>query len=228
MTGDLNTTSYAVLGLLNIKPWTAYELAAEMEHCFGAFWARAESRTYAEADRLVERGLATKRRELRGRRPRTTYSITAAGRHALRRWLDQPFKALTIDFEGLVRLFLARAGRTEQALATLDQVEHEAEGLLAFGRHAAADYYACRAPFQEEEGHLRAFVFTFMVPLARLMKAWAVETRAEIESWDDLSPDGKGDRAIELIRAAVEGRASPTGPARNETRPPSPSTMTRR
>lgn len=107
-----------------------------------------------------------------------------------------------------VRLFLARAGRTEQALATLDQVEHEAEGLLAFGRHAAADYYVCRAPFQEEEGHLRAFVFTFMVPLARLMKAWAVETRAEIESWDDLSPDGKGDRAIELIRAAVEGRVS--------------------
>src|SRR6266496_2623954 len=51
---DLSTTSYAVLGLLGIKSWTAYELAAEMEHCLGAFWARAESRSYAEAERLVE------------------------------------------------------------------------------------------------------------------------------------------------------------------------------
>ncbi len=202
---DLSTTSYAVLGLLGIKSWTAYELAAEMEHCFGAFWARAESRSYAEAERLVERGLATKTREYVGRRPRTTYAITAAGRGTLKAWLDQPFKALTVEFEGLVRVFLGRAGDKRQLLAVLAQVEAQADELLAYAGHEAAVYYACEAPFQEAEGHLRAFVFTFMVPLARLMKSWAVETMAEVERWRDLSPDGKGERAIEVIRTAVEG-----------------------
>jgi PadR family transcriptional regulator, regulatory protein AphA len=205
--GDLTTTSFAVLGLLNLRSWTAYELAAEMEHCFGYFWPRAESRTYAEADRLVEAGLATKRREYLGRRPRSTYAITPAGRRALRRWLGQPFKALSIDFEGLVRVFLARAGDRNQLGATLDQVEREADELLGFASQAAGAYYACQAPFQAEEGHLRAFVFTFMVPFANVMKTWAQQTRAEIATWEDLSSEGKGDRAIELIRTAV-GQAS--------------------
>jgi len=199
---ELTTTSYAVLGLLNIKPWTAYELAAEMKHCFGAFWPRAESRSYAEADRLVHQGLATAAREYRGKRPRTTYAITAQGREALKEWLDAPFRAFTLEFEGLIRVFLSRAGTKEQLLATLDRVQEEAEAILAFAEMAAQAYYACQAPFQEQEGHVRAFVFTFMVPFAKHMKAWSERTRAQVQTWDDLSPEDKRERAIEIIRSA--------------------------
>lgn len=65
---ELNTTSYAVLGLLSLRPWPAYELAAEMQHCFAPYWPRVQSRTYEQAERLVANGLAAKLEERRGRR----------------------------------------------------------------------------------------------------------------------------------------------------------------
>lgn len=174
-----------------------------MQHCFGYFWPRADSRSYAEADRLVAHGMATAQRDFIGRRPRTTYAITPAGRTALEEWLGSPFKAFTLEFEGLIRVFLARSGSREQLLRTLDRVE--AEALLHFASHAAQAYYECKAPFQDEEGHLRAFVFTVMVPFAQLMQRWAERTRAEVETWADLSPEGKADRAIEIVQGAWGG-----------------------
>lgn len=41
-----------------------------------------------------------------------------------------------------------------------------------------------------------------MVPFAHLMTEWAKATRAEVETWRDLSPEGKAERAIETIRGA--------------------------
>ena len=34
----LTTTSYAILGLLAVKPWTTYELAQQMRRALGQFW----------------------------------------------------------------------------------------------------------------------------------------------------------------------------------------------
>ena len=44
----LTTTSYAILGLLAVKPWTTYELAQQMRRALGQFWPRAESKLYEE------------------------------------------------------------------------------------------------------------------------------------------------------------------------------------
>jgi len=55
----LTTTSYAILGLLAIQPWSTYELAQLMKRSMHFFWPRAESNLYAEPKRLVEAELAT-------------------------------------------------------------------------------------------------------------------------------------------------------------------------
>ena len=78
---SLTTTSYALLGLLNIRPWTTYELAKQVQRSLGWFWPRAERKLYEEPKRLVECGLATATSESTGKRPRTVYSITADGRN---------------------------------------------------------------------------------------------------------------------------------------------------
>ncbi len=44
----LTTTSYAVLGLLAIRPWSTYELAKQMEVSLRNFWPRAERKLYDE------------------------------------------------------------------------------------------------------------------------------------------------------------------------------------
>ena len=64
-------TSYALLGLLAIKPWTTYELAAQMDRTMNRFWPRARSKLYEEPKKLVALGLAQASKEAVGRRPRT-------------------------------------------------------------------------------------------------------------------------------------------------------------
>ena len=73
---ELTTTSYAILGLLAIRPWSTYELAGQMRRNLHYFWPRAESNLYAEPKRLVEGGFAQAQSQPVGKRRRTVYSIT--------------------------------------------------------------------------------------------------------------------------------------------------------
>ena len=40
----LTTTSYAILGLLSLRPWTTYELAEQMQRALGQFWPPRDQR----------------------------------------------------------------------------------------------------------------------------------------------------------------------------------------
>jgi len=80
----LSTTSFAVLGLLALRPWSTYELTRQMKRGLHYFWPSAESGVYEEPKKLVARGLAKAELGHVGRRPRTVYSITPEGRGAPR------------------------------------------------------------------------------------------------------------------------------------------------
>ena len=84
---ELTTTSFAILGLLAIRPWSTYELARQMQRDLRFAWPRAESNLYAEPKKLIAHGLASAASEPRGQRRRTVYTITPAGRRALAGWL---------------------------------------------------------------------------------------------------------------------------------------------
>jgi len=57
-TAPLTTTSYAVLGLLSIRPWSSYELTQQMDRSLGRIWPRAASKLYEEPKKLTARGRA--------------------------------------------------------------------------------------------------------------------------------------------------------------------------
>src|SRR6266545_2781075 len=84
---SLTTTSYAVLAQLTVHPWSTYELARQRVRYFRYVWPRAESAIYREVKRLAAMRLVAAKREFVGKRPRTVYSITEAGRQVLREWL---------------------------------------------------------------------------------------------------------------------------------------------
>src|SRR3954453_22660540 len=83
---ELTPTSFALLGLLSVRPWTTYELAHQTKRSLRFFFPRAERHLYAEAKRLAEAGLAKSDTGFTGKRRSTTYAITPAGRRALRGW----------------------------------------------------------------------------------------------------------------------------------------------
>src|SRR5688572_25609709 len=97
----LTTTSYALLGLLGIRPWTTYELAKQMDRGMNRWWPRARSKLYEEPKKLVAHGLARATRDSVGRRPRTVYTITPAGRRAMAEWLATPAAPPALECEPL-------------------------------------------------------------------------------------------------------------------------------
>jgi DNA-binding PadR family transcriptional regulator len=225
----LHTTAYAILGLLALRPMSAYELAAEVQHCFEYFWPRADVRVYEEAKELVATGHVRAKKEFVGRRRRTSYTITAKGRRALEQWLVWPSQAVSLEFEGLLKVYLARFGTREQLLATLDRTLADAEYMLQVATNVRQVYLECRAPFQEEQGHIWAFIYDFLVAYMQMIHAWAERTKAEVERWADLTPEGKRERALQLFEQTIPAAwLSPTPSSVADEVPPYPGMWRRR
>ena len=130
---ELSTTSYALLALLGVQPFTAYELAQQMERSLADFWPRAQSVLYNEAKNLTAHGLATSERVHTGQRASTRYTITDQGRVALQQWLDTPASGPQLQFEALVQVAFADHGSREQLVRTLD-AHHACETFDGFDK----------------------------------------------------------------------------------------------
>ena len=176
------TTSHALLGLLNLRSWSTYELTKQVRRGLGWFWPRAERKLYDEPKRLVAAGLATATEQRQGRRPRTVYAITPAGRARLRAWLDEPSEPPSLEFEALVRVFFADAGTLAQLRATLDQVaataaarEAELREMIDAARHGPYEF-AGRLP-------LNALALRFQLDHERMVAGWAAWAREQVAGW---------------------------------------------
>jgi DNA-binding PadR family transcriptional regulator len=193
------TTANAILGLLALRPqWSAWELRNELRRNMRYFWPRAESRILAELKRLDGEGLAKAHREMLGRRPRTTYSITEAGRRRVAEWLATPPRGTVLESEPLLRILLGRLGTREQLETAVAQVEREASSLFEIGQTIADEYLSGTAPFQDHLDH-RAFVFDYLVTHADGMRNWAERTRKTLAAWPELTNDERTQRALTLI-----------------------------
>ena len=199
MTDRLTTTSYAVLAQVAVHPWSTYELVRQRVRYFRYVWPRAESAIYREVKRLSAMGLLEGKKEHVGKRARTVYSITEEGREALRGWLATPVSPFAMDFEAMIRVFVAPLGTKEQILSTLHQVRDDAREMLRFGGEVKQEFLDGIAVTQDQ-AYIRALAVDFFISLLNTVEAWTERTLAEIESWEDLSPDGKNERALEKIR----------------------------
>lgn len=199
MAEQLTTTSYAVLAQVAVHPWSTYELAQQRVRYFRYVWPRAESAIYREVKRLNAMGLLDGKKEHVGKRPRTVYSITEMGREALRAWLATPVSPFAMDFEAMIRLFVAPLGTKEQIVTTLTQVRDDAREMLRFGGEVKKEFLEGIAVTQDQV-YIRALAVDFFISLLSTVEGWTERTLEEIGSWDDLSADGKNERALQKIR----------------------------
>src|SRR6266404_7463137 len=116
----MTTTSYAILGLLAIKPWTTHELVQQVDRSLRRIWPRAQSKLYEEPKKLVAHGYATAADDSVGRRRRTRYTITAKGRRALAAWLRQPGEGPVLEFEQLLKVSFSDGGTKADVVANLE------------------------------------------------------------------------------------------------------------
>jgi PadR family transcriptional regulator, regulatory protein AphA len=183
----LTSTSYAVLALLALQPWTTYQLARQMERSLGWIWPRAISRLYEEPKKLVAAGLAVGRPGATGRRRSTVYTITLEGREALAAWLAEPGTGPVLECEALVKVAYADQGTRDGLLANLAALIDDATAKLHFGELIARQYLDGRGPFPERlpwSGLMWRFLWEYHVTVLR----WARWARDQVQAWpEDLS-----------------------------------------
>jgi len=223
-TPPLTTTSYAVLGLLSIKPWSSYELTQQMDRSLGRVWPRAVSKLYEEPKKLVAHGLARSAAERNGQRTRTVYTITAEGRAALRDWLAEPGAGPVLEFEQLLKVFFADGGTTTDLLATLaaaqDWARARSQESLAIGeQYAHGD-----GPFPERLAVLQ-LTSRFLTDFYLLVGEWAAWAAGIVTGWPEDPRQASPDPAVaaETVRRAATGaRPAQAGPHSPSASPAAP------
>jgi len=79
--------TWAVLGLLGLRPMSGYDIKRAVDRTIRHFWAASYGQIYPELKRLEEAGWIAGQDAGRGGRSRRVYRITARGRRALKDWL---------------------------------------------------------------------------------------------------------------------------------------------
>ncbi len=176
------TSSYAVLALLNLRPWTGYELTQQAQRSLRYAWPKSERLLYSEPKKLVELGYATAHTEESGNRSRNVYEITSEGREALKEWTSSRTQPPRIEIEALLRLLFADHGSTEDLNRALDELEAD------IGEHhdaivdLMASYLDGGHPFPERT-HLSVLFATFQIEMFKSIERWIAFARDEIDEW---------------------------------------------
>jgi DNA-binding PadR family transcriptional regulator len=182
----LSTTSYAVLGMLAVRPWSAYELTKQMRRSLVYCWPKAESVLYDEPKRLARLGLvhAVEQASGSGGRTRSVYSITDAGRVALREWLATEPGPPRFELEPLLRLLYADQGGKEDVLRAVASARDWARAEIERGLAQLEEYQADGGPFPDRL-HISVLFGDLSARLVEAVEAWACDAVAEIEDWPD-------------------------------------------
>jgi DNA-binding PadR family transcriptional regulator len=206
----MTTSSYAVLALLDLKPWTGYELTHQAQRSLRYAWPKSERLLYSEPKKLVELGFATSHQEDSGGRTRNVYTITEEGRQALAEWTSTRTQPPRLEIEALLRLLFADHGSREDVLGALDEFESD------IGEHHRAivelmgSYLDGGHPFPERT-HLSVLFATFQIEMFKSIERWIEFAREEIDEWPTTEGLGMTTRTEALTRLLAHDQ-SPVKP----------------
>ena len=206
----LTPSSYAVLALLHLKPWTGYELTRQAQRSLRYAWPKSERLLYSEPKKLVELGYATVHQEDSGNRTRNVYTITGEGRRALNEWTTTRTEPPRFEVEALLRLLFADHGSREDLLRALDEFEDD------IGAHHQAIVDLMRSyldgghPFPQRT-HLSVLFATFQIDMFKTIERWIEFARVEIAEWPTTQDLGMTPRTETLTRLLAQDH-SPLNP----------------
>ncbi len=202
----LTPTAHALLALLNIKPWSAYELTRFMRMSnLRAIWPRAESRLYAEPKNLLQEGLIRSKLEHNGGRKRTIYEISAKGRRVLRNWLRQPAeKRFVYESEAMLKVAFGDMESLETLKENVAAIRADAVDDLAVTQEVFEEIVKTGLPFPER-AHVNALTAQFTLDMMEARLRWVRFAETFIAEWEDNEGDeAKQAQGLDWYREAIE------------------------
>ncbi len=203
MPTTMTTSSYAVLALLDLKPWTGYELTHQAQRSLRHAWPKSERLLYSEPKKLVKLGFATSHQQAFGNRTRNVYTITDAGRSELKEWTKTRTQPPRMELEALLRLLFADQGSRDDVLRALDELESD------IGEHHRAivelmgSYLEGGHPFPERT-HLSVLFATAQIEIFKALEGWIEFARGEIDDWPSIEALGMNPRTEALTRLLAQ------------------------
>ena len=197
----MTTTSYAILGLLAVKPWTTHELVQQVDRSLRRIWPRAHSKLYEEPKKLVAHGYATAANDPVGRRRRTRYTITASGRRALAAWLREPGEGPVLECEQFLKIHFADSGSTADIATNLEALRAWVLAQNEDNLAAARAYLDGRGAFPERAA-LNQLVGTFLTDFYVTVAEWVDWASGVVEGWPDDPTEAPFD--VEAAEQAVQ------------------------
>lgn len=99
---------YILLGFINYRPSTGYDLKQVLDNSTGNFWHAHHSQIYTTLRRMEKDGLVASEMMEEDGRERRVYSITEAGLADLQAWQDSPLtETAPVKEDLLVRVFFS-------------------------------------------------------------------------------------------------------------------------
>jgi DNA-binding PadR family transcriptional regulator len=126
----LSPFSYVVLTLVGESGAGPHDLVRMMRQG-RAFWAAPESQFYAEPKRLAAAGYLEATKQPGRTHQRTHYTLTAAGRAALKQWLATPTRFPRIQNEAVVRLLGSEYADRGELLNSLQALRDDLDAIDA-------------------------------------------------------------------------------------------------
>jgi len=117
---------YALLGFLNLKPLSGYELKRSFDNSINHFWNAKQSQIYRELKHMEQNGLITSETiETDHGLNKKLYHLTNKGKKELKHWLKTPLDIEQDRIPFLIQIFFS-AANTKQDVITLLNKRKEA------------------------------------------------------------------------------------------------------
>lgn len=122
---------HALLGLLNYRPATGYDLKATFTNSIHFFWDATLPQIYRTLKQMEGSGWLNVTVEHQDGKPsRKVYSVTDAGRKELRRWLAEPLEMPEPRNALLIKVFFGNQMDSTQFAAHLEELQKYHANLL--------------------------------------------------------------------------------------------------
>lgn len=180
---------HALLGFLNYKSMTGYQLKQFFDESVRNFWNASLSQIYPTLNQMKEEGLLTMEVKYQDSSPNAKiYYITEQGRAELQRWLAESIEPQTFRSTFLIQIFFGANIPKEQVIAKLEQRLRLAEEKLEVHRQIFSDIIRKNTT---ENGLSREALFwsltaDFGVKNAEATVAWYKDSIQKLENLENI------------------------------------------
>lgn len=171
---------YVLLGLLSHEPMTGYEMKKRLDTSLRFFWGGSFGSIYPTLNQLEQEGKVTKENASSNGREKISYSITNAGREALKDWLKKPAEKDEIRYETLLKLFFGNETGFEGSGEHIARFEEKCKAELQMLRM----FEESLSHYLGEDTHKYYYLTVqFGIKTYESYVKWCEEAKLLIEGW---------------------------------------------